>query len=149
MKTLNLFNNQSFGFSSIVQSILPWRFRRLLVLSGTYGALSSMEAPLRQHAQELSEVLCLSNDPESVEVPIALHSILVSKFNKLNVQVHGQHISLKDAVSRNLNKPERKALADAMAKNVHPSLRYSHRGCMAEDLYRLLGFVENKRTASA
>lgn len=143
MKTLNL-NKSSFGFSSIVQSILPWRFRRLLVLSGTYGALSSLETPLRQHAQELSEVLCLSKDPDSVEVPIALHSILVSKFNKLNVQVQGQHISLRDVVTRNLNSPERKAMAEAMAKSVHPSLQYSHRGCMVEDLYRLLGFVGNK-----
>ena len=130
-----------------IQGLLPWRFRRMLVLSGAYGLISSMEGALRSHASELSQVMQLSRDPQSIEVPITFHSVLVSKFNDLNVMVQGKNITLAEAASRTLNDEERLALAEVMARNVSPILRYSRISCMAEDIKRLLGFVESKRTA--
>ena len=133
-----------FSLEKLAQKVLPWRFRRMMVLSGAYGLISSIDKPLKNHAKELAEVLHLSQDPESVRVPIAFHSILVSKFNDLNVPVLGRNISIRDAASRYLNVTERQALSEVLADNIPPCLRYTHKNCMAEDLFRLLGFVGEK-----
>lgn len=147
MNTFSTKHINPFGFVSVMQKALPWRFRRMLVLAGTYGALTSMEKALRSHATELSEVLHLSNDPDSVAVPIKFHSVFVAKFNTLNVEVQGHTVTLKDAATRSLKDTERKALAESLAEHVPASLCYSHLGCMVEDITRLLSFVENKRLA--
>ena len=137
-----------FSFKNLIQSVLPWRFRRMMVLSGAFGLISSIDKPMLGHAKEVVEVLKLSKDPESVNVPIALHSILVSKFNHLRVPVHGRSISIRDAATRNLNLDERKALSKLMAANVPPTLCYTHKNCMAEDIFRLLSFVGEKHQAA-
>ena len=52
-----------FSFKNLIQSVLPWRFRRMMVLSGAFGLISSIEKPMLGHAKELVDVLKLSKDP--------------------------------------------------------------------------------------
>lgn len=125
----------------IVKKILPWKFRRLLVLGGTYGALSSLEEPLREHAQELGQALNLSSDTSSVKGAVSFHSILVAKFNNLNTEIEGKRITLKDVVSRKLTDEESRALANQLVKNVHPSLQYKQPSIMVDDFMRLFAFT--------
>lgn len=129
------------GFCWVVRRILPWRFRRMMVLSGFFGLLASLDEPLKAHATDLSKVLHLSKDHNSVMVPIHLHSILVSRFNNLNIPVEGRNVSINDVLNGPLDESTRKALSNQMATMVAPSLRYSHLNCMAYDFYRLLGFI--------
>lgn len=141
--TINV-HKPSISFCGIVQSLLPWKFRRLLVLAGTYGALSSMEKPLREHAQELSEVLNLASNTTPVTGLVQFHSILVSRFDKLNTEVQGKQIALKDVVSRKLSEDESRALADKLVRNVHPSLLYKQPCVMIDDLMRLFAFASKR-----
>lgn len=137
----------STGFCWTVRQMLPWRFRRMIVLSGCFGLLSSLDKPLLTHSEELSEVLNLARNPDSIKVPIKLHSIIVSQFSTLNLELNGKTITINDVVEGNLSEEVRMALSEKMAYLVPPSLCYSLPNCMAYDFYRLLGFVSKIKTA--
>ena len=105
-----------------------------------------MDEPLRKHAQDLSNVLNLAKNTGSIEVPIRLHSIFVTQFNQLNIEINGRFLTLEDVVKKPLDEETREALSKEMANMVTPSLRYSNTDCMAYDFYRLLGFINQVKS---
>lgn len=121
---------------------LPRRFKRLLVLGSAYGSIASLERSYLKHAEELTKVLNLTTRPDSVGVPIKLHSVVISRFNELNVKVGTRTITLHDVASRELKAEEEEAMVQELCKSVPKSLQYSED--MRSDFFALLRFVNQR-----
>lgn len=127
----------------LTHSLFSWRTRRMILLSSLYGSLTKPVQPDIRHAVGLAKVLNLTNDYRTMQLPVAINSVIWYHTDRDFVTVKKRQLCLQDLIKPDLTKEECQALVLHIVQQTPKVLRYAKTSQMVYDIQCLRDYIRS------
>ena len=124
-------------FRHAVRHLLSWKIRRLIFLSSLYGVVRDVNHVDKENAKRLVKALNIAIRPDSVQLPVAVKSVIWSHRVEEGIYVGGRHLHVQDLGSHEVKDGEREELAKWVIKKMPDWLHYAKSAQMLYDVKRM------------
>lgn len=118
----------------LIYALLTWRTRRMIFLSSLYGMVLGIKRPDHDHAAKLTQVLNIARDPQGIEFPIAIKSVIWYKRLSPTLEIEGRTYHLRDLANPDLAEGDLERLVGGIIAKTPEWLQYAKKSQMRYDL---------------
>lgn len=130
-----------------VYRVLSWKSRRMIFLSTIYGMATDLQQPDEARIFQLTRALNLARNPETLQLPLAIKSVVWYKRLPSGLEVEGQNFQVSDMTRTDLTEDTQEALLNELLQKTPSWLLYARPGQMRYDLECMFKFLRGPETA--
>lgn len=123
--------------SYFARRFLTWKLRRLIFLSSLYGVVSQVRHVDEENAKRLVKALNIANNPDSVQLPVAVKSAIWSHRVENGFYIEDRHLNVQDLGSKDIKDADLEEIARWIVKKMPYWLHYAKSTQMLYDVKRL------------
>lgn len=129
----------------VVHRLLTWKSRRMIFLSSIYGLIMDNQKPDRVNTSQLSQALNIARNPDAIQFPMAIKSVIWYKRIPSGLMVEGRQYQVSDIARADLTKNVHEALVTEFLEKTPAWLRYAKTSQMRYDLECLFKLLQTSK----